>query len=160
MKFDGDVFIHSTLDEGYDFFITDRWKKMRHFKISTFPVPVGFLSEAIEVVKGKGKEPYMFSVHSGFDADLEQAELMLKAKIKKGVNRRHLVRDGNRLRISDKQVLRGRIEWNYDYSDTDFDRILVVDGRRITMEMFYRLLEEYEGWNFKLSIHDRTEDCD
>ena len=158
MKFDGNVFIHSTLDEGYDFFITDRWKKKRHFRISTFPVPVGYLSEAIEVVTGSGKEPYMFTILSDFDADLEQAELMLKAKIKKGINRRHLVQDGNRLRISDDQILRGRITSTDDLSDTQFDRILVVDGRKITMEMFYRMLEEYEGWNFKLSIHDRSED--
>ncbi|MBU1633263.1 hypothetical protein KJ762_02000 [bacterium] len=158
MRFDGNVFVHSTLDEGYDFFITDRWKKKRHFRISTFPVPVGYLSEAIEVVKGKGKEPYMFSILSDFDSDLEQAELMLKAKIKKGINRRHLVQDGNRLRVSDDQILRGRITSTDDFSDTRFDRIFVVDGRKITMEMLYELLEEYVGWNFKLSIHDRTDD--
>ena len=121
-------------------------------------MPVGFLSEAIEVVPGKGKEPYMFTVLSDFNSDLDQAESLLKAKIKKGVNRRHLVRDGNRLRISDDQVIRGRITSNDDFSDTQFDRMLVVDGRKITMEMFYRLLEEYGGWSFKLSIHDRTED--
>lgn len=158
MRFDDNVFIHSTLEDGYDFFITDRWKKRRHFRISTFPVPVGFLSEAIEVVKGSGKEPYMFVVLSDFDADLEQAEIMLKAKIKKGINRRHLIRDRKRLRISDNQILRGRITSNDNYSDTDFDRILVVDGRRITIEMFYRLLEEYEGWSFKMIIQDRTDD--
>ena len=160
MRFDGNAFIHSTLDDGYDFFITDRWRKKRHFRISTFPVPVGFLSEAVEVVTGKGKEPCMFAVLSGFDADLEQAEILLKAKIKKGINRRHLVKDGNRLRISDSQIVRGRITGNDDFSDTRFDRILVVDGRKITMEMLYDLLEEYGGWNFKLSIHDRTEDGD
>jgi len=158
MKQDGNAFIHSTLDEGYDFFITDRWKKRRHFKISTFPLPVGFLSEAIEVVHGKGKEPFMFSVISDFDVDVEQAELLLKAKIKKGINRRHLVQDGNRLWICDDRILRGRITSNDDFSDTRFDRMLIVDGRRITIEMFYLMLEEYEGWNFKLSIHDRTED--
>ncbi|MDO9547778.1 MAG: hypothetical protein Q7J65_02295 [Candidatus Marinimicrobia bacterium] len=160
MRIAGNILEHSTLEEGYDFFVTDRWKKKYHFKISYFPVPVGFLSEAVEVVTGKRKEPYMFAVLSDFDSDLEQAELMLKAKIKRGVNRRHLVQDGKRLRISDSQVVRGRIEWNDDLSDTRFDRILVVDGRKITMEMLYDLLEEYEGWNFKLSIHDRTEDCD
>jgi hypothetical protein len=160
MKFDGDVFIHSTLEDGYDFFITDRWKKKRHFRIDTFPVPSGILSEAFEVVNEKSREPYRFTVLSDFDTDIEQAELLLKAKIKKGVNRRHLTRDGKRLRINDDQILRGRIASNDDFSDTDFDRILVVDGRRITIEMFYDLLEEYEGWNFKLFIHDRTEDCD
>ncbi|HEU19524.1 MAG TPA: hypothetical protein ENO00_09175 [Deltaproteobacteria bacterium] len=160
MKFDGNAFIHSTLEDGYDFFITDRWKKKRHFKISTFPIPVGFLSEAIEVVKGPGKEPYRFEVISDFDADPEQAELLLKAKIKKGVNRQHLVRDGNRLWICDDRILRGRITSNDDFSDTRFDLMLIVDGRRITIEMFCLMLEEYEGWNFKLTIRDPSEDDD
>lgn len=160
MKFDDNVFIHSTLEDGYDFFITDRWKKKRHFKIDSFPVPSGILSEAYEVVSDKNREPYRFTVLSDFDTDIEQAELLLKAKIKKSVNRRHLVKRGNRLWISDDQILRGRITSNDDFSDTDFDRILVVDGRRITIEMFYRLLEEYEGWNFKFIIRDGSEDED
>lgn len=159
MKFDGNAFIHSTLEDGYDFFITDRWKKKRHFRIDSFPVPSGILSEAYEVVTDK-REPCIFTVLSDFDADIEQAELLLKAKIKKGINRRHLIRDGKRLRISDSQVLRGRITSNDDFSDTEFDRMLVVDGRRITIEMFYRMLEEYEGWNFKLTILDLSEDDD
>lgn len=158
MTTDKNTFIHSTLEDGYDFYIADRWGKKYHFRISSFPVPVGFLSEAMEVVTVKNREPYMFAVLSDFDADLERAELLLKAKIKRGINCRHLVQDGKRLRICDKQIVRGRITGNDDFSDTRFDRILVVDGRKITMEMLYDLLEEYEGWNFKLSIHDRTDD--
>lgn len=42
---------HSTLDEGHDFFITDKWKKKHHFKIATFEVPTGLFSEAIEVIE-------------------------------------------------------------------------------------------------------------
>lgn len=30
-------------------------------------------------------------------------------------------------------MLRGRIEWNDDFSDTEFDRVFVIDGKRITV---------------------------
>jgi hypothetical protein len=42
---------HSTLDEGYDFFITDQWNKRHHYKIHTFSLGTRHLSEAIEVVE-------------------------------------------------------------------------------------------------------------
>jgi len=29
---------------------------------------------------------------------------------------------------------RGRIEWNGYSSDTEYDRVLAIDGKRITME--------------------------
>jgi hypothetical protein len=40
-------------------------------------------------------------------------------------------------------MLRGRIDWNDDFSDTEFDRIFVIDGRRITLEAFGRLFEPF-----------------
>lgn len=32
---DNNTITHSTLDEGYDFYVTDKWNKKYHFKIST-----------------------------------------------------------------------------------------------------------------------------
>jgi hypothetical protein len=29
--------LHSTLDDGYDFFITDKWNKKNQYKIAAFP---------------------------------------------------------------------------------------------------------------------------
>lgn len=60
--------IHSTLDEGYDFFITDKWGNEKHFKISIFEVPSGLLSEAFEVIKSNiDDEPRVFHILSNFD---------------------------------------------------------------------------------------------
>ncbi len=67
------------------FFITDKWKKKRHFKISTFPCAGGLVSEAIEIVENVRNEPYEFAILSPFDIDIEYAELQLKAKIKRGI---------------------------------------------------------------------------
>ena len=155
MKFDGVTFTHSTLEEGYDFIIVDKWKKKRHFKISTFPCPGGLLSEAIEVIKDKNAEPYEFSIVSQFDSDVEYAELKLKAKIKRGINKKYLVNYEGRLIIGKHNEIVGRISW--DQIADDGSMVLVIDGKRITKDQFWQLLSSYEGWQLKLNIIDRTE---
>jgi hypothetical protein len=156
MKFDGKSFTHSTLEEGYDFSILDKWKKNRHFKISTFPCPGGLLSEAIEVVKNKNTEPYEFSILSSFDTDIEYAELQLKAKIKRGINKRYLKNYKGRLGLGKENEIVGRINW--DQIVDDGSMILSVDGKRLTKDQFWEILSPYEGWQFKLKIIDRTEE--
>lgn len=158
MKFDGKVFTHSTLEEGYDFFITDKWKKKRHFKVSTFPCPGGLISEAIEVVENGKNEPYEFSILSSFDADIEYAELQLKAKIKRGINKRYLSSHQGSMTLNNDNELVGRISWNDDPDKTDDSMILIVDGKKISKDAFWRILSQYEGWTFKLNIVDRTEE--
>lgn len=148
------VIIRSTLEEGYDFYIKDRWGKDYHFKISTFEVPSGLESEAIEVVNEKDREPYLFQVLNDYDADIEHCELLLKAKIKDGINKRYLRKRDGRLEIGKSNMLRGRIEWNDDFSKTNFDTYFVVDGKRITMEDFVELLQPYAGFQFQFSIED------
>jgi hypothetical protein len=161
MSSEGNTIIHSTLDEGYDFFITDKWKKKYHFKISTFEVPSGLLSEAIEVIVSSPKsEPRTFQVLSDFDADIEKAEMLLKAKIKKGINQRHIKIENGELTICDDEVLRGKIGWTKDLSDTEFNTIFEIDGKRITIEKFLDLLAPYGGFNFKFKIYDPSEDID
>ena len=81
----GNRFVHSTLDDGYDFFITDKWNVKLHFKISTFMVPSGLLSEAIEVIDNPVfHEPRVYMILSDFGSDIEEAENQLKEKVKKG----------------------------------------------------------------------------
>jgi len=156
-----DNIIHSTLEEGYDFFITDNWKKKYHFKISTFSVPSGLLSEALEVIATKKEnEPRIFHILSDFNADIEKSEMLLKAKIKNGINRKHLKNENGMLSVGDEQQLRGRIEWNDDLSDTKFNNIFVIDGKRITIEKFVEMIECYASWNFKFKIYDSTDEID
>jgi len=52
-----------------------------------------WLSEAIQVlVDSSVQERRIFHVLSDFDADIEKAELQLKAKLKKGINKRYLIK--------------------------------------------------------------------
>ena len=154
MKVEGNIFTHSTLEEGYDFFIEDKWKKNRHFKISTFPVPTGILSEAIEVVSDEKVESYIFTILSPFDSDIENAELKLKAKIKRGINKRYLTNSSWGYELAKNDEMAGRIEWNSENNGT----MLIVDGKRLSMAELEKLLEPYEGFQFRFQIIDATDE--
>ena len=152
---------HSTLEEGYDFTISDNWNKKYHFKISTFAVPSGMLSEAIEIIDvNPENEPRIFHTLSDFGADVEKSEMLLKAKIKIGINQRHLISEDGKLVIGDEQQLRGRIEGNNNFSNTEFANIFVIDGKRITIEKFAEMVESFTGFNFKFKIDDSCDELD
>ena len=153
--------IHSTLEQGYDFFITDKWSKKYHFKIASFEVPSGLFSEALEVIDDNvNSEPRIFHVLSAFDSDTEIAELQLKEKIKKGINKKYLdYIDGN-YSICHELELVGRILWDDKLINSEFPYCFQVDGRKITVEKFIEMLHGVEGWNFKFKIFDTTEDID
>ncbi len=156
---DGKTIIHNTLKEGYDFFITDKWNKKYHFKIATFDVPSGLLSEALEVINNnKDFEPRVFQILSDFDGDIEKAEFQLKAKIKKGINRRYLHLKDGKYAICDDYELAGRFLWDDNLNNSRFDFFFEIDGKRITIEKFIDLLQGFEGWNFKFQIIDSTDD--
>lgn len=158
---DNETIIHSTLEEGYDFFITDKWNIKYHFKISTFEVPSGLLSEAYEVIDNNvDNEPRVFQVLSDFDSDIEKAELLLKAKIKKGINKRYLdYKDGD-YSIGDDLEVAGRILWDDNLKNSGFDNFFQIDNEKITIEKFIDMLKKFEGFNFKLQIIDPSDDID
>lgn len=121
-----------------------------------FFTPAGLEAEALEV-KDDGCPGYRFCVLFDFDTSPAAAEAALMKKVRKGLNQRHLGRLGGRYAIGAKRLLRGRIDWNEDFEDTKFDRVFCIDGKRITIEQFAKMLEEYEGWNFKFQIVDPSD---
>lgn len=52
--------------------------------------------------------------------------------------------------------MRGRIEC--DEASDGRPRLLVIDGREIDWRQFGRMLMTYEGWQFKLTIADKSEE--
>lgn len=150
---DDGVIIHSTLESGEDLLLLDRWKREYRFKLATFELPSGLIAEAIEVKKVI-LEGYHFKMMFDFYTDPEFAKKQLIKKIKKGINRRHLTKLEGRWRIGKKDILRGRILWNDDFKDTSYDRVFIIDGKRITMENFSNMFEEWEGWHFEFKILD------
>ncbi len=111
-----------------------------------------------EEVKEDKSVGYMFNILSDFDTDPELAEERLIRKIKRGINRRHLKKQNGEWEIGGMNMLRGRIEWNDDFSDTEYARVFVIDGKRITMEEFGRMFEPWEGGHFQFKILDRCDD--
>jgi len=150
---DDGVIIHSTLESGEDLLLKDRWKREYHFKLSTFELPGGLIAEAIEVKKDI-LEGYHFKMMFDFYTDPEFAIKQLIKKIKRGINRRHLKKRNGKWIIGKKEILRGRILWNDDFEDTEYDRVFIIDGKRITMEIFSEMFEEWEGWHFEFKILD------
>ena len=161
MNSDDNITVHDPYQEGYDFYIKDKWNNQYQFRISTFEVPSGLLSKAIEVTEDEPeREPRMFEVLSDFEADTEEAELALKARIKRSINRRHLVEENGKLSIGKEEALRGRIEESGDHSDSQFARYFVIDGRRITIEGFVEMLEPYPTFGFRFQIYDPSENIE
>ena len=150
---DGDVVVHSTLESGEDMMIKDQWKRVHHFKVAAFELPAGLIAEAIEVKKGM-PQGYYFKMMFDFGTDPEIAKEYLIIKVRRGINRRHLRKRDGKWIIGNKQILRGRIEWNDDFEDTAYDRVFIIDGKRITMEQFSQMFEEWEGWHFEFKILD------
>ncbi len=140
-----------------DVYITDRWKRQYHFKITTYAVPDGIVFDAIEV-KEDNSTGYKFSRSIDFSEDMESAKQAFLERIRKRLNQRHLKKYQGKWEFGARQILRGRIGWNEDLSDTRFDKVLVIDGKRITIEEFGDMLEAYEGWRFKFQLLDPDED--
>ncbi len=153
------VIVHNTLEDGYDYITTYKWGVDYHFKISTFKVPSGYESEAVQVInQEKDIEPYIFQVLDSFETDINKLELLLKVKIERGINRRYLEINNGMPVIGVDFTLAGRIEYSNDLPDTSFQNIFVIDGKRITLEQFSEMLQVIEGFDFKFSIHDPSDE--
>lgn len=147
---------HSPLEDGYDFHITDKYGEKYHFRILTFEVPSGMYSEAVQVVEETTEtSPRIYSHLDHWEADIEKMELELKAKIKKGINQRHLDEVDGHLRINYDDIIRGRIDHD-DNLDSAFDTYLSVDGRKVTIEQFVEMLQPNMMLNFRFEVRDRT----
>jgi hypothetical protein len=60
------------------------------------------------------------------------------------------------LQIADHQVVRGKIEW--DVSEDGRVPLLIIDGRVVPWDELGRMLMSFEGWQFKLTIADKSEE--
>ena len=162
MKIEDTKYTGGNLEKGNDFFITDKYNKRYHFKITS--VSIGsqmLLYDATQVIKeGSNDEPYIFKTMTDVDEDPEYAKYLLKAKIKKGIDKRHLDFALGKRSIKQKENddLFGRVECSNDLLSSAFDTYFVVDGKRITVEELVQMLEPYTGFNFKFTIYDPYDD--
>ena len=142
---------NNTLESGEDHFIRDKWGKEYHFKIGAFPYPTGPFIEAVEVKQGT-VPGYVFRIESESAEGFFDAEEKLLKKIRRGLNRRYLKKEDGRWGIGLRDMLRGRIDFNNDLSDTEYDKVFFIDGQRITIEDFIGMLDPLPGFHFHLRI--------
>ena len=116
---------------------------------------VGVSLDAFELRNG---EPagYYFQIIGDPEDDLLVLLGRLIEKMRRALSVQHL-RDGDcGLQIADDGVVRARIEWD-DAQDGRLP-LLVIDGREIDWDQFGRMLMSYEGWQFKLTLADKSEE--
>lgn len=76
-------------------------------------------------------------------------------RMRRSLSVRYLVTDEDSARIADQTVC-GRIEW--DASGDGQMPLLVIDGQDVSWDKFGRMLMGFEGWQFRLTIRDRSDD--
>ena len=99
---------------------------------------------------------YHFQIIGDPNDDLLVLFGRLVERIRRALSIKHLVNGELGLQIADR-IVRAWIEW-----DDDCDGrlpILVIDGREVKWEEFGRMLMNFEGWQFRLNILDKSEEC-
>ena len=124
-----------------------------HFRARLLGIP-GVALDAFELRDG---EPagYQFQILGESDADILVLLGRLIERIRRALSIEHLVPGSLGPQIANQGTVRGRVGWD---PKSEGLPLLVIDGREFTFEQFGRMLMTYEGWNFKLSIYDKSEE--
>ncbi len=110
--------------------------------------------EAFEVRDGE-RGGYEFQVLDDADVDLFELMARLVERMRRALALRHLVDEDSGLSIAGMSV-RGRVGCDLDSNYRM--PMLVIDGREVSWDQFGRMLMQFEGWQFKLEIKDRSEE--
>lgn len=124
-----------------------------HFRTHLFGSGVAL--DAFELRHGH-PAGYQFKVIGEPEEDLLVLLGRLIAKMRRSLAVNH-VEDGELgLQVTDRLVVRGRIESDLDAED----RLpaVVVDGREVSWAEFGRMVMTFEGWQFKLEFCDMSEE--
>lgn len=123
---------------------TDCAGQPRHFVISYFHASLGFGVQAEE--EGKDGQGFFFRE---FDATSPYLALgRIRGRIEKTLATRHIEqREPGNFQATHRTV-RGRIS----YSDGEV--AFVIDGQLLTLQQFGKMVETFEGFEFRLDIRD------
>jgi hypothetical protein len=135
--------------------IADSGGETHQFHFRTHLFGPGIALNAFEV---RGGEPrgYQFQIIGEPEEDLLVLLSRLIERIRRALSIKHIVDGEHGLQIADHHVVRGRIEWD-DVSDGRIP-LLIVDGREVNWEQFGRMLMGFEGFHFRLHLHDKSEE--
>ena len=123
---------------------TDCSGQARHLVISYFRVDLGFGVQAEE--EGKDGQGYFFRE---FDPTSPYLALgRIQGRIRKALSTRHMEQHEAGDFQATHGILRGRI--SYASGEVGF----VIDGQFVTLQQFGKMVETYEGFEFRLDILD------
>jgi hypothetical protein len=110
--------------------------------------------DAFELTAG---EPggYQFQIIGEPDDDPLALLGRLIERMRRSLSVKHLVRSEHGRQIADLTVC-GRIDW--DGSQDGRIPMLVIDGQELSWRELGRMLMTFEGWQFRLTIFDRSDE--
>ena len=124
-----------------------------HFRTNLFGTGVAL--DAFELRDGD-PAGYQFQIIGDPEDDLLVLLGQLIQKIRRGLSTKHVVDGQHGLQIADDRVVRGKIEC--DIAHDGRVPLLIIDGREITWDELGRMLMSFEGWQFKLTVGDKSEE--
>ena len=115
----------------------------------------GVTIDAIEFNEDQS-EGHCFKVIGDEEGDLFELLARLVTKMRRGLANLHLEEGTHGLQISDPGIVRARIDSDPD-GETDMP-VVVIDGRNISWDEFGRMVATYTGFQFKLEMHDLSDE--
>lgn len=123
---------------------TDCSGQTRHFVISYFHVSLGVAVQAEE--EGKDGQGFFFRE---FDATSPYLALgRLRQRIETALATRHIEQPEPGNFQATHRTVRGRISYFHD------EVAFVIDGQLLTLPQFGKMVESFEGFEFRLDIRD------
>ncbi|BBU63956.1 hypothetical protein FM996_20385 [Methylosinus sporium] len=135
--------------------LKDSGGKVHEFHFRTFLFGTGVALDAFELRKG-APAGYQFQVIAGPEEDLLAMLGRLIAKIQRALAVKHLEDGEHGLQIAKAGVVRALIDW--DPATEGALPLLIIDGREISWEDLGRCLMSFEGFQFKLEVHDKSDE--
>ena len=125
------------------------------FQFRTHLFAAGVTIDAIEFNEDQS-EGYCFKVIGHEEGDLLELLARLVTKMRRGLANSHLEESTHGLQISDRGIVRARIDSDPE-GETDMP-VVVIDGRNISWDDFGRMVATYMGFQFKLELHDLSDE--
>jgi hypothetical protein len=123
----------------------------RWFVISLDEVELGYAVSATED-ETDGEDGYYFRE---FDPNSPFLALgRLRGRIRHALATRHLQELSPGVFLPLHDTLRGRISYSREEDEVAF----VIDGKFLTLSQFAKMVETYEGWQFRLDFLDEGEE--
>jgi hypothetical protein len=135
--------------------LTDCAGKPHQFHFRTNLFGTGVAIDAFELRDGH-PAGYQFQIIGDPEEDLLVLLGRLIQKMRRALATKHLTDGQFGLQIADHRVVRAKIE--ADLAQDNRVPLLLIDGKEITWDEFGRMLMSFEGFQFKLTVSDKSEE--